>query len=90
VPGTCGTPISQGNKDSAVSLTDAKSLSSSYLGAHLAGLIEGQGNIAVHDKDSNSKIYRPKIIIAFNINDKPLAEKLSITNFGERRSFKDN
>lgn len=61
---TKGSPSPQGNKDSAVSLTDTKSLRS-YLGAYLAGLIEGQGNIAVHDKDSNSKIYRPKIIIAF-------------------------
>jgi hypothetical protein len=44
----------------------------------LAGLIEGDGHIAVHDKNSKSKIYRPKIIIAFNIHDKPLAEKISV------------
>ena len=31
----------------------------------------------MHDKNSKSKIYRPKIIIVFNINDRPLAEKLS-------------
>src|SRR5689334_15647502 len=51
--------------------------SSENMGYYLAGLIEGDGNIAVHDKTSNSKVYRPKILIVFNINDKPLAEKLS-------------
>ena len=44
---------------------------------YLAGLIEGDGHIAVHDKKSKSKVYRPKIIIVFHLNDKPLAEKLS-------------
>jgi len=46
-------------------------------GSYLAGLIEGDGHIAVHDKKSKSKVYRPKIIIVFNINDRPLAVKLS-------------
>ena len=46
-------------------------------GSYLAGLIEGDGHIAVHDKNSKSKVYRPKIIILFNIKDRPLAEKLS-------------
>jgi len=46
-------------------------------GAYLAGLIEGDGHIAVHDKNSKSKKYRPKIIIRFNLADKPLAERLS-------------
>lgn len=45
--------------------------------SYLAGLIEGVGHIAVHDKNSKSKVYRPKIIIVFNIHDRPLAEKLS-------------
>jgi len=49
----------------------------SSLRPYLAGLIEGDGHIAVHDKDTQKKEYRPKIIIAFNIHDKPLAEKLS-------------
>lgn len=44
---------------------------------YLAGLIEGDGHIAVHDKNTQKKEYRPKIIIAFNIHDKPLADKLS-------------
>jgi len=47
------------------------------MGSYLAGLIEGDGHIAVHDKNYNSKVYRPKILIVFNINDKPLADKLS-------------
>ena len=44
---------------------------------YLAGLIEGDGHIAVHDKNTQKNEYRPKIIIAFNIYDKPLADKLS-------------
>ena len=51
--------------------------SSNNIGPYLAGLIEGDGHIAVHDKNSKSKVYRPKILIVFNIHDKPLAEKLS-------------
>lgn len=47
------------------------------LGPYLAGLIEGDGHIAVHDKNSKSKKFRPKFIIVFNLADKPLAEKLS-------------
>lgn len=49
-----------------------------FLGPYLAGLIEGDGYIGVQDPNSPSKIvHLPKILIAFNINDKPLAEKLS-------------
>src|ERR1700712_1719674 len=47
------------------------------MGSYLAGLIEGDGHIAVHDKNSKSKVFRPKILIVFNIHDKPLAVKLS-------------
>ena len=54
------------------------------LGAYLAGLIEADGSFAIHDKDSKAKKYRPKILIVFNLSDKPLVEKLiSITNFGK-------
>jgi cytochrome c/quinol oxidase subunit I/LAGLIDADG DNA endonuclease family protein len=54
------------------------------LGAYLAGLIEADGSFAIHDKNSKAKKYRPKILIVFNLSDKPLAEKLiSITNFGK-------
>jgi hypothetical protein len=45
------------------------------LASYLAGLIEGDGSIVVHDK--SKVVYRPKILIVFNINDKPLADKLS-------------
>lgn len=55
----------------------------SKLGAYLAGLIEADGSIAVHDINSNAKRYRPHFVIVFSINDKPLADKLaSITNAG--------
>ena len=55
----------------------------SKLGAYLAGLIEADGSIAVHDINSNAKKYRPKFAIVFAINDKPLADKLaSVTKAG--------
>jgi hypothetical protein len=47
------------------------------LAPYLAGLIEGDGCIIVHNKNTKAKKYRPKIIITFNLTDKPLAEKLS-------------
>jgi hypothetical protein len=53
------------------------------LGSYLAGLIESDGTIAVHDKESKSKKYNPKIIVVFNLADEPLAQKLAfITNSG--------
>jgi len=55
----------------------------SKIGSYLAGLIESDGSFAIHDKDSNAKRYRPKILIVFNLADKPLAKKLAdITNAG--------
>jgi len=48
-----------------------------FLAPYLAGLIEGDGYIGVQNPKHNKVIYWPKIIIAFNINDRPLAEKLS-------------
>lgn len=55
----------------------------SKLGPYLAGLIEADGSIAVHDKDSNAKKYRPKILVVFSLADEPLAKKLaSITKAG--------
>jgi hypothetical protein len=51
--------------------------SSSRLAPYLTGLIEGDGYIVVHDKNSKSKLFCPKIIIVFNRKDKPLAIKLS-------------
>jgi hypothetical protein len=46
------------------------------IGPYLAGLIEGDGTIAVHDPKSKSKQYNPKIIIVFKKNDLPLADYL--------------
>jgi hypothetical protein len=54
------------------------------LGPYLAGLIEADGSFAIHDKNSKAKRYLPKVLIVFNLNDRPLAEKLiSITNIGK-------
>jgi len=62
----------------------------SKLGAYLAGLIESDGTIAIHDKDSKSKKYNPKIAVVFNLADEALAKKLSsITNTGTIYKKKD-
>ena len=56
---------------------------SSLLGPYLAGLIEGDGTIAVHDTKSTAIKYRPIIIIVFKKADLPLAEYLkNLTNCG--------
>ena len=57
------------------------------LGPYLAGLIEGDGTIAVHDSNSRrltqAKKYNPAIIVVFNSKDLPLAKFLKeITNCG--------
>lgn len=55
----------------------------SKFGPYLAGLIEADGSIAVHDKNSSSKRYIPKILVVFSLADKPLAERLAyITQAG--------
>lgn len=55
----------------------------SKLGPYLAGIIESDGSIAVHNKYSNAKKYRPKFIVVFSSADEPLAQKLaSITKAG--------
>lgn len=62
----------------------------SKLGPYLAGLIESDGTIAVHNKDSKAKRYNPKIAVVFNLVDEPLANKLSsITNAGTIYKKKD-
>ena len=56
----------------------------SNLCSYLAGLIEGDGSFAVHDLNSNSKKYSPKIIIVFKKADLPLANYLkSLTISGK-------
>jgi len=53
-------------------------------GPYLAGLVEADGSIAVHDKDSKAKRYLPKILIVFSLDDTPLANKLlSIIKVGK-------
>lgn len=53
------------------------------LGPYLAGLIEGDGTFAIHDKDSMVKKYNPVIIIVFKKADLPLANYLQkLTNSG--------
>ena len=42
------------------------------LGPYLAGLIEGDGTFAIHDKQSTAKKYRPMIIIVFKKADLPV------------------
>ena len=49
----------------------------SKLGPYIAGLI------AIHDAKSNAKKYRPKILVVFHKDNKPLADRLClITNAG--------
>jgi hypothetical protein len=69
--------ISQFNRLFHAQVRNYSSSPSSSLAPYLAGLIEGDGHIAVYNKNAQIKEYRPKIIIAFNIHDKPLADKLS-------------
>ena len=53
------------------------------IGAYLAGLIEADGSIAVHNKNSSAKRYTPKILVVFSLADEPLAQKLaSVTSTG--------
>lgn len=55
----------------------------SKLGPYLAGIIESDGSIAVHSKDSSAKRYRPKFTVVFSYADEPLANKLaSVTGAG--------
>ena len=54
------------------------------MGPYLAGLIEADGSFAIHDKNSTSKRYLPKILVVFSLSDQPLADKLiSITEVGK-------
>lgn len=54
------------------------------LGHYLAGLIEGEGTFAVHNKKSTAKKYSPMIIIVFKKSDLPFAKFLcELTNCGK-------
>ena len=50
----------------------------SNLGPYLAGLIEGDGTIAIHDPNNQNNKYNPKIIIIFKKSDLKLATFLQI------------
>ena len=55
----------------------------SKFGPYLAGLIEGDGTIAIHENNSKIKKYNPKIILVFKKADLPLANYLqNITKCG--------
>jgi hypothetical protein len=69
-------------KISSLSQAD-KSYNLNNLGPYLAGLIEGDGTFAVHNKNSTVKKYNPAIIIVFNSKDLPLANFMQkLTNCG--------
>lgn len=58
--------------------------SSFPLAPYLAGLIEADGSIAVHDVNSKTQLYRPKFTVVFSLADKPLADKLAqVTQVGK-------
>lgn len=54
------------------------------MGPYLAGLIEGDGTISVHNVNSTAKKYSPMIIIVFKLADLPVANYLrDLTNCGK-------
>jgi group I intron endonuclease len=57
---------------------------------YLAGLIEADGSIAVHDKKTKAKRYCPKIIVVFSLADKPLAERLAFITQAGKVYYKAN
>lgn len=66
-----------------VGVVDIKKLKS-QIGSYLAGLIEGDGTIAVQNPKSNSTKFSPKIIIVFKKADLPLAKFLqNLTKCGQ-------
>jgi LAGLIDADG endonuclease/Cytochrome C and Quinol oxidase polypeptide I len=68
--------ITSSNYASTVNLDKNINILRKQIGPYLAGLIEGDGTIAVHDPKNKSKQYNPKIIIVFKKNDLPLADYL--------------
>ena len=71
------------NKNTIPQNTNIKLLRS-QIGPYLAGLIEGDGTIVVHNPDSITTKFNPKIIIVFKKADLPLANHLqNITKCGQ-------
>lgn len=61
-----------------------------YWGPYLAGLIESDGCITVHDKDTNVNRYSPHISIVFKRNDTYIAEFLcTLTKCGKIENKKE-
>lgn len=53
------------------------------LNGYLAGLIEADGSIIIHDPLTKARWYNPRIIIVFSLKDQPLAVKLcELLNMG--------
>ncbi len=78
------------NAPNAPSGFDFVQKSSSSLAPYLAGLIEADGSIAVHDPNSKTQLYRPKFIIVFSLADKPLADKLAQLTQAGKVYLKEN
>ena len=77
--------ISSSNSNCLISLNKKNKINKNNdaLGSYLAGLIEGDGTFAIHNKDSTAKKYFPMIIVVFKKNDLPLAQHLqNVTNCG--------
>lgn len=78
--------FSPNNNNCLVSLKKENEINknNNALGSYLAGLIEGDGTFAIHNKDSTAKKYFPMIIIVFKKNDLSLAQHLqNVTNCGK-------
>ncbi len=71
-----GSIINYSTKPTTEQTENKIAILSEQLGPYLAGLIEGDGTFAVHDKKSTAKKYAPMIIIVFKKSDLPLAEYL--------------
>ncbi len=78
------------NAPNAPSGFDFVQKSSSSLAPYLAGLIEANGSIAVHDPNSKTQLYRPKFIIVFSLADKLLADKLAQLTQAGKVYLKEN
>lgn len=61
------------------------------LGYYLAGLIEGDGNIWTSKtlKSANGRVYNPRIVFTFHVNEKPLFKHIK-NKFGTGSLYQDN
>ena len=83
---TIKTEINNNNNDNLIFEFNNKNL-----GSYLAGLIEGDGNISVSQKELGKYKYNPSINIVFNKKDKPLCKYLiNLTKCGDIKKEKGN